>query len=172
MEDDVVGYFIFLVLILGFFTILVLQAFVLFFDFVHFLIWKERMHTAIRLPFEITALCIIPFIVLTCSLGDSLKNTISSELTYSCLILSIVSYFISTYITKTFPKQMNMILVISILSGYGICLVFITIEETTDNIPYTLLGCIPILFTFTIALIQLYKRCKKAWKSKKDATFI
>ncbi len=162
---------LFIIIIIGwiFFIVLIISGFFITVDVLYFIFCNKRISKVFRLPSEIIVLCIIPtIIVFWSSLGDAIKELLTPELLTAGYILAILSYFISSYIHRIFSLYIEISLVVGIISGCIVNLIFATTQIIDMGVHFVLLiGCIPILLLFIIALIQQYRRCKKAYYFKK-----
>lgn len=163
---------LFFITIIGwaFFIALSISGFFITVDVLYFIFCNERISKVFRLPAEIVVLCIIPaIIVFWSSLGDTIKEILTPQLVTAGCILAVLSYFISSYIHRIFSLHIEIALVAGIISGCIVSIIFATTQIIDTGFHFVLLiGCIPILLLFIIALIQQYRRCKKAYYLKKQ----
>lgn len=166
-----------LLIIMCMFILLITYAIAGFFitvDFLHFIFCKERIYKIFRLPSELMVLCIIPYIIIfVSSMADRIKDLLTNELLIITHILTVIAYFISTYIRKTFSLSKEICLTICMIGGLCINIIFLETQIMWyEELLSPLIACSPIIILLITGLIQQYKRCRKAYIMTKDVTFI
>lgn len=163
------GLFYLSILLTVFYITLVVAGFFITVDFFYFIFCQQRISKIFRIPSEIVILCIIPSIILFwSSMGDPIKQVVTTQILAVIYTLTVLSYFISTYIRRIFSPQTESVLILFLLSGYIINIIFLTMLITEYGIAFPLIGCYPMLSILSIALIQQFRRCKKAYKFNKQ----
>lgn len=136
-------------------------------DMLYYIFSKKRTLPRFRLVFEVIVLGIIPFLGCNLRLSEGVLELITPEVFYLLSVLCIICYFITSYSNAvTFTSEV--LYTVAILSGYIINIItFFTLYDNHTSYFSSLIaviGCTPIFFLLSTALIQQFRRCKSMYK--------
>lgn len=163
------GLFELIIVVLFFYIALTIAGFFITVDILYFICCAKRLPKAFRLTYEIVGLCVTTVaIIFLSSLDREVENSPNPEMLTIAYVFALPTYFISSYSPKVFSLYVEIVLALGIISGCIANILFTTSQITNIGWNFTVIvGCIPTLCLFTIALIQQCKRCREAYSNKK-----